>query len=33
MSTTLSHCQQPNCVNGNCPGCKNSKLWCTDPRC
>ena len=21
------------CPNGNCPGCKNGKLWCDDPRC
>jgi uncharacterized protein (DUF983 family) len=21
------------CPGGNCPGCKNGKTWCQDPRC
>lgn len=28
------HCQDPvSCLNGNCIGCKDGKIWCQDPRC
>lgn len=26
-------CERETCVNGNCPGCKDGKRWCDDPRC
>ena len=29
----MSHCSQPTCPGGNCPGCRNSQLWCQDSRC
>ena len=28
------HCSNPDmCPGGNCPGCRNGKVWCQDPRC
>lgn len=28
------HCKsQTHCPNGDCPGCKDGKRWCKDPRC
>lgn len=30
----MSDCGNPvTCLNGNCIGCKNKKVWCQDPRC
>lgn len=30
----MSHCSDPvTCPGGNCIGCKNSEIWCQDPRC
>lgn len=30
----MSHCEDPvTCPEGNCPGCKNGQLFCSDPRC
>ena len=30
----MSECMNPDtCPNGNCPGCRNGKVWCQDPRC
>lgn len=26
-------CAASNCLNGNCPGCRNGVLYCNDPRC
>ena len=26
-------CQSSDCQSGNCPGCRNSSLFCEDPRC
>ncbi len=31
--TVIDHCQNTDCQDGNCPGCKNGNLWCDDPRC
>jgi len=29
-----SYCSDPAaCLNGNCIGCKDGKVWCQDPRC
>lgn len=31
---TTNHCQDiATCPGGNCPGCRDSALWCKDPRC
>ena len=30
----MSHCSDPvTCPGGNCIGCKDSEIWCLDPRC
>lgn len=30
----MSYCTDPvTCPGGNCIGCKNSAVWCLDPRC
>lgn len=30
----MTDCNNPvDCPNGNCPGCKDGKVWCGDPRC
>jgi len=29
----VSHCEGSMCPAGNCVGCKDSKVWCDDPRC
>lgn len=26
-------CSATTCLNGNCPGCRNGQLYCSDPRC
>lgn len=28
-----SRCVSDSCINGNCEGCKDSNLFCNDPRC
>lgn len=29
-----NHCSDPvSCKDGNCPGCKDGQLYCSDPRC
>jgi hypothetical protein len=34
MSQDYEYCRDKNlCSDGNCPGCKNKKKWCEDPRC
>lgn len=31
--SVIDHCQKADCLNGNCPGCRNGNLWCGDTRC
>lgn len=28
-----SYCSSSDCLNGNCPGCRNGTKYCNDPRC
>lgn len=28
-----SYCSSSDCLNGNCPGCRNGSKYCNDPRC
>jgi uncharacterized protein (DUF983 family) len=29
----MDYCSSISCPKGNCPGCKDGKVWCQDPRC